>query len=557
MAEPLHSRRWTTLLPGWRALRRVVQLAFMVLILWLFRQTAYHDSNIIQQPVNVFFRLDPLAAASAMLAARTWIETFLPAVAVLLLTLIFGRFFCGWVCPVGTALDYVHVLLRPVLRFTQRWGNRYAAACRPVRYGLLVIVLVAALMAWPMVGYLDPFALWMRFWTFVVDPSWYKSTTAVVMHTDRLPDWLQGHVQRTYGFMSDHHIIPFGPTTYHMARVTLGIVGAIVALELVARRFWCRYLCPLGGMLGLTARWSLLRRLPVRNCAGCRSKTDCTHMCRMGSFDAQGRFLPEACNLCMDCLAKCSDHVARFKVRPVAVAVSTPVGLSRRGLLTSLAAGAAIPLAARIAGAASNNEPPTRLLRPPGAAGENDFLNRCIRCGECMKVCITNGLQPAGLQGGAAGLFSPHLMPRTGYCEYECTLCGQVCPTGAIPDLPQLVKQKTVIGIAAINHDRCLPWAKQEECLVCQEHCPLPTKAIKSRLKIVTLPDGRTKRLDLPTVDHNLCIGCGICENKCPLDGESAILVYRKEAVPKRQHHIQLHQRPHGHGHGHGHGPMS
>ncbi len=532
MAAPAKKSWRAGLVPGWRAARRVSQLAFLGLFFWLFRNTAYSDSNILHDPVNLFFRMDPLLGASAMLAGKVILPLFWPALILLVLTLPLGRFFCGWVCPVGTALDYFHRLFRPITRRTNLGGRKYVAAWRPVRYVLLLVVLVTALFSWPVAGYLDPFSLWMRLWTIVLDPAWYAGSTAVVAGSSHYPQGLRGPVNYLYGFMANNNIIPFGASVFRLVGVTLGIAAAVAALEFVARRFWCRYLCPLGGLLGLAGRWSLVRRLPVKSCAGCRARENCGELCRMGSFNEQGKLIPESCNLCMDCIAQCPDGVSRFKVKLPPPVPPTPVGLSRRGLLTAVVAGTVIPWVAKAAGAGDSIDPPPHLLRPPGAGSEDDFLNLCIRCGECLKVCVTNGLQPAGLEAGLDGLFSPVLAPRMNYCEYECTLCGQVCPTGAIPNLTRTVKEKTVIGKAAIDRKRCLPWAKNEECLVCQEHCPLPKKAIISTTCLVKQPDGRSKLLQQPHVDRNLCIGCGICETKCPLSGAAAIRVYRKEAVP-------------------------
>ncbi len=532
MATPSKKLWWKVFLPGWRAARRLSQLAFLVLFAWLFRATAYSNSNILHRPVNLFFHMDPLIGASAMLAGKVILPAFWPALIIVLLTLILGRFFCGWVCPIGTALDYFHRLLRPITRRTNTWGQKYVSRWRPLRYIVLLIVLFTALFAWPVVGYLDPFSLWMRLWTIVLDPAWYSGTTAVVAQAYQYPHWLAKPVTSTYGFMADHNIIPFAASVFHLAGVTLGVAATVVLLEFVTRRFWCRYLCPLGGMLGLLGRWSLVRRLPVKNCAGCRARENCAEACRMGSFDDHGKLIPESCNLCMDCVAKCPDDVARFKVKLPPTAPSSPVGLSRRGVLAAAVAGTDIPLAAKVAGGLAAKDPPPHLLRPPGVHGEADFLNLCIRCGECMKVCVNNALQPAGLEAGVKGLFSPVLIPRQNYCEYGCTLCGQVCPTGAIPNLAAAVKNKTVIGKAAFDRKRCLPWAKDEECLVCQEQCPLPQKAITTTTCLITQADGKTKLLKRPHVDRDLCIGCGICENKCPLDGPAAIRVYRTEAVP-------------------------
>ncbi|PLX99883.1 MAG: (4Fe-4S)-binding protein, partial [Desulfuromonas sp.] len=198
------------------------------------------------------------------------------------------------------------------------------------------------------------------------------------------------------------------------------------------------------------------------------------------------------------------------------------VDLSRRSLVTSVACGALAAPVMRIAPPSYRQNP--YLLRPPGAAEEAEFLRRCIRCGECMKVCIGQALHPALLQAGAAALWTPLLVARLGYCEYNCTLCGQVCPTGAIEKLPLEKKRQTVIGLAVFNKDRCLPYARGEECLVCEEHCPTPQKAIVFDHKEVLTPEG-IKSLKLPRVIKKRCIGCGICETRCPVVGTSAIRV--------------------------------
>ena len=142
-----------------------------------------------------------------------------------------------------------------------------------------------------------------------------------------------------------------------------------------------------------------------------------------------------------------------------------------------------------------------------------------------MKVCLTNVIQPTALQAGLDGVWTPYLVMKLGYCEYSCTLCGQVCPTQAIKRLPVKEKQRTKIGLAFISKDRCLPYAAQTECVVCEEHCPTPKKAIWFDIKEVTLQDGSKKLMKQPVVDLDLCIGCGICEYKCPVVDKPAIYV--------------------------------
>jgi len=160
------------------------------------------------------------------------------------------------------------------------------------------------------------------------------------------------------------------------------------------------------------------------------------------------------------------------------------------------------------------------VIRPPGVLDESHFSNVCVRCGNCMKVCTTNGLQPSMMESGPAGIWTPKLVPEIGYCEYNCNLCGQVCPTGAIPELSLSQKKAAKLGIAQVDRSICYAWAKKTNCLVCEEHCPIPTKAIKVEEERVG-----GERILKPVVDPDLCIGCGICQNKCPIRPVRAIRV--------------------------------
>jgi MauM/NapG family ferredoxin protein len=165
------------------------------------------------------------------------------------------------------------------------------------------------------------------------------------------------------------------------------------------------------------------------------------------------------------------------------------------------------------------------LIRPPGSVAEKDFLEKCVRCGECMKVCPTNVVQPVMLEAGLEGLWTPILKPELGYCEYKCNMCTQVCPTDAIAKMTLAEKQKVKIGLAHVDRSRCLPWAYAKACQVCYEQCPLPEKAIKLEDTKVTTMKGTEIAMKQPRVNAELCIGCGICENKCPVPDQAAIRV--------------------------------
>ena len=156
----------------------------------------------------------------------------------------------------------------------------------------------------------------------------------------------------------------------------------------------------------------------------------------------------------------------------------------------------------------------------------SEFSALCVRCGACVRVCPTQGLQPSLLEGGIQNLLTPRLVPRLGYCGFGCNACGQVCPTAAIPPLTLEEKQKTVIGLARIDANRCLPWAHNIPCIVCEEVCPVADKAILLEEVRVRDGEGQPLMLQRPRVLLEQCIGCGICEYQCPMGGEAAIRIY-------------------------------
>lgn len=500
----------------WRFWRRAAQIVCLLLFLWLFRKTEYTGVTEIPGAANILFRIDPLVAASVMAAAKWVVPTVLWSLFLVALTVVLGRFFCGWICPLGILLDGVRRLGVVPLQ-TRSLDHRWQHA----KYFLLGVILIGAVFGLPLVGYFDPFSILMRGLTCAVDPLWNGGLTAIFT-------WLYQHAppavtnvsEPIYAFLK-RTALPFQGASFRFTSVSLAILLAVFALELVQRRFWCRYVCPLGGLLALLSRRSLVRRLPVK---GCRDCGICGAICRMDAFDVEGRLAPEACNLCMDCIDECPHDRAKLIVRK-ARATPVPLDPSRRLFVGTMATGLALPAVAWAWRIDRSVHP--QLIRPPGAGNETEFLDRCVRCGECLKVCPTNALQPALFEAGVEGMFSPRLVPRMGYCEYNCTLCGELCPTGAIRRLALVEKQRTAIGKAEFDKDRCLPYAKGTSCMVCEEHCPIPDKAIRFREAEAKTEQGEKVVVKQPYVERDLCIGCGICETKCPLAGPAAVHVSR------------------------------
>lgn len=477
-------------------------------------------------PADLFFRLDPLAGLAGMLAARQLVPALLVGgLITLALTVVAGRAWCGWLCPLGTALDWTPARKRAAqpprakeADLDPRW--------RQVKYFVLTLVLVGALLGNLSLLFLDPITLIYRT---IVSAVW-PALVAIISGVERvlvgLPmPGLQDAVVAFDNVLRSTALPMYQPVYGPGMLAALLFVG-VLALNAVRARFWCRYLCPLGALLGLVSKVAWLRRTTGDLCVDCAR---CARACPTGTIDAGRHYAsdPSECIMCLDCVPTCAKSGQQFG-SPLArgswqPAAWQPYDPSRRQFISaSVAAVAVVGLAAAEPAAV---RPPTYLLRPPGAA-DPGFLSQCVRCGICLKVCPTSGLQPSLETARWSGMWTPVLMPRLGYCDYSCNACGQSCPTAAIPRLSLDAKRLTVIGHAYVDRDRCLPWASGRNCITCEEMCPLPEKAIQLEDVEAWTPDGQSVSLKRPHVVVERCIGCGICENHCPLAGQAAIRVY-------------------------------
>jgi len=507
----------------WSRVRRIRQLVqILTFALYIYLLFAALQRRAAFPLADLFFRLDPLAALGAMLANRAWIPRLALALITLGLTLIFGRVWCGWLCPLGTLLEWFRFrsASRRAATFSPRW--------RRIKNLLLLLILVAALFGNLSLLILDPITLFTRTMTTAILPALNHAITSVertlypISFFRPAIDWLERVLRGP--------VLPVIQPVFAQNTALAAFFLGILALNLLADRFWCRYLCPLGALLGLLSKVSLLRPIVRPACNRCAR---CVGVCRLDAIDtAQGyEIIPAECTVCLDCLAACPESAAskgsgidfRLHWRPAPAREYDP---TRRQALAALATGAAGVALLRTGVQAKQLDP--QLIRPPGVEDEGEFLARCLRCSQCMKVCPTSGLQPALFEAGLEGLWTPRLTPRLGHCDYGCNACGQICPSGAIPSLELARKREAVIGVAVIDRDLCLPWAHGIPCIVCEEMCPTPEKAI--RLEEVTVTDdrGEPSIVQRPYVLEDVCIGCGICEYQCPVGGKAAIEVYRR-----------------------------
>lgn len=502
----------------WVTFRKIVQylalFTFIALFVWSRQDGG--QANII----NIPMRMDPLLILANLAASRTFLAGSALALIVLLLTVVFGRAWCGWLCPLGTVFDLIPLI---------RWRKKHPAPSdgwRRVKFDFIIFIFAAALLGNLTLLFFDPLTLLLRTLTVSIWPALDRIVTATeawLSHAEILADPLY-----TFDSIIRPAILPVQPVYYRDGLLFAGIFLGVILLDLFATRFWCRYLCPLGGGLGWLSKMAIFRRNVGVDCKGC---TLCTDICPTGTINPAKDYNsdPSECTMCLNCLEVCPRGQTSF------LPVFSPEKKTsydpdvKEGLLAVGTAVAAIALL-------KSSQPARRqspfLIRPPGVLETNTDVvtfTKCTRCNECIRVCPTGGLQPAVLDTGAAGLGSPILVPRLGYCDFSCNACGQVCPVQAIPPLELERKRERVIGLAYIDQNRCIPWSDHRSCLVCEEMCPLPKKAIQLENTDVWGPDGQILTVKLPHVLREICIGCGICEYKCPVSGTAAIRIF----IPK------------------------
>ncbi len=528
-----------------RNLRRISQVVFFLLFFWLILKTNF-DVDLspaagaeitLPYPVSIALQFDPLVALATLLSSGTLYKGLLWSLLILIPTIFLGRFFCGWVCPLGSLNHWISEI--PGERL-QRKGkrkiesNRYKKYQR-IKYYILFFFLAASVTGTLQVGLLDPLPLLARSLGTVVLPTTH---TAAIGLLHWISSWgiapLSYAAQHVYDGIS-LLLLSFRQVHFHAILTLAAFFALILIFNRVHTRFWCRAICPLGALLGIFSRFAIFGL--EKDESTCDQCGLCLLSCQGGDNpDVGAAWRQPECQLCLNCQAVCPQGSLKFKFFPnLKAGADNPastqkVDISRRKLVASVAGGLVLAPLLRSGDAFAANSDPL-LIRPPGATAEDDFLARCIRCGQCMRVCPNNALHPTLFQAGLEGLWTPLLIPRIGYCEPTCTLCGQVCPTGAIEQLTmkQKVGDKETapnrIGTAFIDRGRCLPWAMGRSCIVCEEWCPTSPKAVYLKEEITTDRQGNEVRLKRPYIDPDLCTGCGACEYACPVVDKPAVYV--------------------------------
>jgi ferredoxin len=475
------------------------QWGFLILFSFLFAFAGYFTLG--NLPADLFLRIDPLILTVTDIAKAGFESRLVWASAIIVLTLVFGRFFCAYVCPMGTVIDITDPLF---FKKKRRREIKPESRIKKYRYYLLVAILVGVFFGVSLLYLFDPIVILTRFYALILYPF-------VI--------WLaNGFLDLFRPLFSSLGLVDLSYKTYSQPLFTrmfstLSIFVLIIWLGRYTARFWCRYLCPLGGLLSVFSLFGIFKRKVSNQCTDCGV---CQKVCPMDAIPA-GEYKKtriRECIQCRTCVIACPDKAISFPVVPAVTGpdIDAKFDVSRRAFLCS--AGAGVASAFLIPSNPASQLRAGKIIRPPGALPEKLFLDTCARCGECLRSCVTNTIQMSFLEAGLEGMWTPRLLMRHAYCEQSCNLCGRVCPTQAIRSLPMEDRKYAKIGTAVLKKERCLVWAQDKLCLICDEQCPYNAIVFK-------VVDGMRR----PFVQANKCNGCGVCEKVCPIEGDSAVVV--------------------------------
>ncbi|HEX3047168.1 MAG TPA: 4Fe-4S binding protein [Bacillota bacterium] len=384
--------------------RRIIQLIFTAGLIYLL--LSQRQVNLLHPLYTWISYLDPLAGLAALIHSQ-WSLWLLLSAAALAAAVLWGRFFCGWICPVGAVLDLFAAGKRLI-----HWRNWQPKAVllkylRILRWVLLGATVGLILPGHALALFMNPLVLWSR------------------------------EVER-------------------ITSLTLPWSLLIIVLLGLASfpRLWCRFLCPTGSLLNLIGRLRGELRKPGAGCSGCQL---CIKRCPMNNITAEVNFSSDClrCDECRRvCPSRCLDEASTLNLDAPVI-----VDRNRRDFLISAAAGlgalalggVARILPKAIPGIKSNGPV---ILRPPGALMEEAFLTACNRCGQCVSVCPTKVLVSTGLEAGLTGIGTPRFAPVSNHCTL-CGACDRICPTGALAPVPE---QEMRMGTAIIIKKKCYGW---------------------------------------------------------------------------------------------------
>lgn len=489
-----------------RFLRIGVSLFFLLIISLIFLDPA--------QWIPQWFTSAIIWPQFAPSVIRFTVSAGLAASGFLLITLLaffFGRVYCSSVCPVGTLQDIISKLRRLVFKTRPL---KYARPQHVLRYVILALVIISfAFGTSLLINLLDPYSNFGRIMTNLVRPLFLAAGNGLANVLER------------------NDIFWMPKTTFKLFHASsLGFAAGFLALigwmSFYRGRLFCNTICPVGSLLGLFSKFAIFR-ISIDKGA-CNSCGRCSKVCKAQCIDVRHREIDfTRCVSCYNCLDVCQENGVLFNLNKASFAVipeSTQAkdDKQRRNLLKALMVFSAFVTTRAFATRTTGGEKPTEIpedkkniASPPGSTGHDHFTKKCTACHLCVSVCPTHVLQPSFLQYGLHGLMQPFMDYHSGFCNFDCTLCSEVCPTGAIKNIVPVDKKLSQLGVARFIEKNCVVYTDNTDCGACSEHCP--TKAVN----MVPYKDA----LKIPLVNDKICIGCGACEYACPTRPFRAIFV--------------------------------
>jgi len=439
---------------------------------------------------------------------------------VLLLTLLFGRVYCSMICPLGIFQDIISFFSKKFRR--KKFRFKYSKPKNGIRYLFLALAVVPLLFgSITVLGLLDPYSNFGRIFSDLFRPVYLAGNN---MLSELLIK------------MKIYSMSPEDFSHVHLATLLypIFILALIIWLAVKWGRLYCNSVCPVGTFLGLLSGFSLFKiNIDKQSCTKCAK---CAFVCKSQCINLKDQSVDfSRCVGCFDCLSSCESNSISYKLSIPVVKQPTkqkpgqpvPAGQGRRKFLSN-----SVLLAGTLIGISGTSTAQQRQHRhrnrkepfpvkkehpcsPPGSVSLEHFNNSCTACHLCVTACPNGVLQPSLLQYGLEGFLQPYMDPTNGYCNFDCTVCGEICPNGAILPLTKEEKQVTQVGVAKFIKHNCVVHTDGTLCGACSEHCP--TKAVKM------VPYQGT--LNIPEVDPEICVGCGACEHACPVQPYKAIYV--------------------------------
>jgi len=405
-----------------------------------------------------------------------WLSHSVAAMGFLLVcVLLFGRVYCSFICPMGTFQDIAN-----------RCKKRTYKKNKPIlRWSILAVFLILFNLGYTIaIGLLDPYSAYGRMASHIFKPIYLL-----------MNNLLAGVFNYTFYKMEIAMLSIF---SFIVASLTFVIIGVLAWAK---GRLYCNTVCPVGTILGFLNKFSLFKiRIDSDKCASCGI---CEKKCKASCIDSKTKSIDYSrCVNCFNCLNSCNKKAISFATSKPNVDKS-----KRKFLLTGLTIAVAAP--------AVFAQTKKNAISPPGAVSADHLLKHCSSCHLCISKCPSKVLKPAFMEYGIGGMMIPVMYFEKGFCNFDCTLCTDVCPNGALTSLSTKQKHLLQVGQVVFEPRLCVVHTNGTSCGACSEHCP--TQAVK----MIPYKNGLTE----PYVDAELCVGCGGCEFICPVRPHRAIYV--------------------------------